>query len=129
LGSKYAVVAGGGTIYTLVLVAGLQLRVALGEMSSRTAWELGKLLRQPDLGTTVFLHPSQSCSDFLSDTPTGRLIAEKIIPSINVLRQTFHLSIATLFSPSFLQANGVDGNVLCGDLTGSDRFFDSIRIK
>ncbi|KAG1717812.1 hypothetical protein EDB19DRAFT_1652203, partial [Suillus lakei] len=46
--SKFAALAAGGTIYILVMVAGLELRTTVGSMVGDSSWQLGNALRQPD---------------------------------------------------------------------------------
>jgi hypothetical protein len=50
LGSKFAAIAGGGTIYILILIAGLDLRVSIASMEGTTAMDLGNILRNPQEG-------------------------------------------------------------------------------
>jgi hypothetical protein len=50
-GSKFAAIAGGGTIYILILIAGLDLRISIASMEGTTAMDLGNLLRDPKEGT------------------------------------------------------------------------------
>lgn len=47
-GCKYAALAGGGTIYVLVLVAGLGVRVRVHLAEDETITEIANTLRQPD---------------------------------------------------------------------------------
>lgn len=50
-GCKYAALAAGGTIYLLVLIAGLGARVCFCLAEDETVSELANVLRQPDEGT------------------------------------------------------------------------------
>ena len=49
-GTRYAAVAGGGTVYILVLVAGLGLRTSLASIPGDLTCHLGNALRNPDPG-------------------------------------------------------------------------------
>jgi hypothetical protein len=49
-GTNFAVVAGGGTIYVLILIAGLNLRVSLAHFDGATAVAIGNILRNPPDG-------------------------------------------------------------------------------
>lgn len=58
-GTKYAYLAGGGSIYALLLVAGMELKSVAGKSRVDVVWELGKMLRDPrclDDGELVFLY-------------------------------------------------------------------------
>lgn len=52
-GSKFAALAGGGTIYVLVLIAGLGLRTSITSMTGQGPWELANVLRRPDKCETL----------------------------------------------------------------------------
>ncbi|EGO30874.1 hypothetical protein SERLADRAFT_404855 [Serpula lacrymans var. lacrymans S7.9] len=45
MGCKFAAIAAGGSIYALVLVAGLNLQVQLGEMDGMTPWGIANVFR------------------------------------------------------------------------------------
>jgi hypothetical protein len=47
-GYKFALIAGGGSVYALLLIAGLDLRYRVTQLIGRTAWEVGKMLRRPE---------------------------------------------------------------------------------
>jgi hypothetical protein len=47
-GRKFASLAEGGTIYLLLIIAGLDLRWSVAKAHGRVVWEVGKLLRAPD---------------------------------------------------------------------------------
>lgn len=52
-GTKFAALAGGGTVYILVLVAGLGLRTSLASMPGDLTCHLGNALRHPDPGKDI----------------------------------------------------------------------------
>ncbi|KAG0702909.1 hypothetical protein DFH29DRAFT_998996 [Suillus ampliporus] len=111
-GSKFAALAAGGTIYILVVVAGLELRTTVGSMVGDSPWQLGNALRQPDPNTAI-----------------GRTILERIIPTVNILRRHLPLSMASMFSPSLLAHHKLPRDINCTNLEASDRFFNSIIFK
>jgi hypothetical protein len=47
-GRKFSHLAEGGTVYLLLIVAGLDLGWSLAKAHGRVVWEVGKLLREPD---------------------------------------------------------------------------------
>lgn len=53
-GTRFAAVAGGGTVYVLVLVAGLGLRSSLASIPGDLTYHLGNALRNPDPGKIFF---------------------------------------------------------------------------
>ncbi|EGO04270.1 hypothetical protein SERLA73DRAFT_148853 [Serpula lacrymans var. lacrymans S7.3] len=53
MGCKFAAIAAGGSIYALILVAGLNLWVQLGEIDGTTPWEIANVFRWP-VGSTYF---------------------------------------------------------------------------
>ncbi|KIK82189.1 hypothetical protein PAXRUDRAFT_83776, partial [Paxillus rubicundulus Ve08.2h10] len=109
MGCKFAAVAGGGSIYVLVLIAGLGLRVGLSTMDDDTPWDLANVLRSPNSGN-----------------PIGRLVIEQIIPTIRQIHDLLPLSMVSMFTPSLLFKYGLPSNLDCTDLTCSDTFFDSL---
>jgi hypothetical protein len=56
IGSKFVAIACGGSIYVLVLIAGLGLRVAIANMVGTTHLQLADLLRSPPKGRFFFWH-------------------------------------------------------------------------
>jgi hypothetical protein len=52
LGTKYSYLAGGGSVYILLLVAGMDLKSAIAKAPCKVAWDLGKMLRDPSCVTT-----------------------------------------------------------------------------
>jgi hypothetical protein len=53
-GTKFAVLAAGGTIYILIMIAGLELRTTVNSMVGDSAWQLGNTLRHPNPGKPQF---------------------------------------------------------------------------
>lgn len=47
MGSKFAALAGGGSVYILILIAGLGLRVSIGSLPRDTPLALANILRAP----------------------------------------------------------------------------------
>ncbi|KAG2740020.1 hypothetical protein P692DRAFT_20658287, partial [Suillus brevipes Sb2] len=107
-GTKFAALAGGGTVYFLVLVAGLGLRTSLASMPGDLACHLGNALRHPD-----------------PDTMIGRTIIDKIIPVIHMLRGMFPITIDPLFPSAILTSHNLPSLIDCADIATSDLFFDS----
>ncbi|KAG1800743.1 uncharacterized protein HD556DRAFT_1304758 [Suillus plorans] len=56
-GSKFALLAGGGTLYILLIIAGLDLRWSVAKAHGRVLWEVAKLLRAPD-DSLILMHSS-----------------------------------------------------------------------
>jgi len=52
-GSNFALLAGGGTVYVLVLVAGLGLRAKIASIQGDISFQIGNALRHPASGTHV----------------------------------------------------------------------------
>jgi hypothetical protein len=53
-GYKFALIAGGGSVYALLLIASLDLRYQVSRLIGRTAWEVGKMLRRPETAGEQF---------------------------------------------------------------------------
>ncbi|KAI0063872.1 hypothetical protein BV25DRAFT_1801482, partial [Artomyces pyxidatus] len=112
-GSKYAAVASGGSVYALLLIAGLEMRVRLGEIEGKAPWILGTTLRDP---------PS-------ADTVEGRLVRQQIVPIVARLRQELPLLMSAVFPVSLLAAQGLSNLVDCADLGDSDKLFSIIQFR
>ncbi|KAG1844454.1 hypothetical protein F4604DRAFT_1532572, partial [Suillus subluteus] len=95
-----------GTVYFLVLVAGLGLRTSLASMPGDLSCHLGNALRHPD-----------------PDTIIGHTIIDKIIPVIHMLRGTFPITIDPLFQPSILATHNLPSLIDCANIAISDLFF------
>ncbi|KAG0699446.1 hypothetical protein DFH29DRAFT_1001957 [Suillus ampliporus] len=75
IGCKFISLATGGSIYILVLIAGLDMRWKIATLGGRIPWEVGKMLRQPE-----------TCK-------TPILILQHIIPAIAWIRSHLPLSL------------------------------------
>jgi hypothetical protein len=58
-GIKFAIITGGGSIYALLLVAGLDLRHQVSCLIGRAAWEVAKMLRRPETAGESFFGSSE----------------------------------------------------------------------
>ncbi|EGN98207.1 hypothetical protein SERLA73DRAFT_74440 [Serpula lacrymans var. lacrymans S7.3] len=112
MGCKFAAIAAGGSIYALVLVAGLNLRVQLGEMDETTPWEIANVFRWP-----------------VESTISGQLVISRIIPTTSSLRQNLPLNMNCMFAPGMLSYYGLPANIDCTNLGASDQIFKAIRFN
>ncbi|KAI0055244.1 hypothetical protein BV25DRAFT_1815883, partial [Artomyces pyxidatus] len=112
-GSKYAAVAAGGSVYALLLVAGLEMRARLGEIEGKAPWILGNSLRDPPPIHTL----------------EGRLIRRQIVPLIAHLRKELPLHMSSFFPVTLLKARGLSEVVDFADLPASDSFFSLIQFN
>jgi hypothetical protein len=103
LGCKFAYLAGGGSVYILLVIAGLDLRWSISRAKVTVTSEVANLLRRPD------------------DSSAGRLICKRIIPTVAYLRKKLPLSLEGLFCP----AKALD----CTALKDSDRCFSGIKFR
>ncbi|KAG2028700.1 hypothetical protein BDR03DRAFT_1019458 [Suillus americanus] len=108
-GSKFAALAGGGTIYVLVLIAGLDLRPSIASMTGQGPWDLANILRRPDKSTS-----------------TGKMIINQIIPAVHAMQRVLPLSIETMFPTDILTLEALPTDSYS---VASDRLFDSIVSK
>ncbi|KAG1842730.1 hypothetical protein F4604DRAFT_1597257 [Suillus subluteus] len=105
-GVKFMLLAGGGSIYALILIAAKDLRWSLTTAPAEVSWEVGKMLRHPD-----------KCAEM------QLLIQGKIIPIIAALRKRFPLSMPNVINGSIsLQLD-------CTCIRDVDRFIDSVPIN
>ncbi|KAG9308149.1 hypothetical protein JVU11DRAFT_12452 [Chiua virens] len=104
-GSKFARVAAGGSLYLLILIAGLGLQKALTKMLGNLPLEFGNLLRTP---------PKES--------PSRRIIASNIVPSISCMMEAWPIPMAEMF-PS----EGLPSQFVSKDLENTDVFFDHFK--
>ncbi|KAI0055056.1 hypothetical protein BV25DRAFT_1816167 [Artomyces pyxidatus] len=111
-GSKYAAVASGGSIYALVLIAGLDMRVRLGEVDGKAPWIIGNTLRDPP-----------------EDSLEGRLVRRQIIPLIALLRTRLPISMPGIFPESLLKEHDLEATVECADIASTDRLFSIIQFN
>ncbi|EGO24696.1 hypothetical protein SERLADRAFT_438313 [Serpula lacrymans var. lacrymans S7.9] len=98
-----------GSIYALVLVAGLNLRVQLGEVDGTMPWEIANVFRWP-----------------VESTVSGQLVISRIIPTISSLRQNLPLNMNCMFAPGVLSYDGLPANIDCTNFEASDQFFKAI---
>ncbi|EGN97242.1 hypothetical protein SERLA73DRAFT_74955 [Serpula lacrymans var. lacrymans S7.3] len=108
-GSKFAALAGGGSIYLLVLIASLGLHVSVAAMEGTSPWDLANLLRMPK-----------------KETVKGNLIIDHIIPTISRMRLSLLISMASMFSPAILAEHQLANEFDCTNISSSDHFFDSV---
>jgi hypothetical protein len=47
-GVKFMLLAGGGTIYALILIAAKDMRWSISTAPAKVSWEVAKMLRSPD---------------------------------------------------------------------------------
>ncbi|KDQ48930.1 hypothetical protein JAAARDRAFT_201299 [Jaapia argillacea MUCL 33604] len=81
-GTKYACISGGGSLYILFIIICFNMKFQFESLSRDVVYQLGNALRDPD--------PAH---------PTGRLIIDCIIPTLNILIKTIPFNVqATLFS-------------------------------
>ncbi|KAG1856082.1 hypothetical protein F4604DRAFT_1590489, partial [Suillus subluteus] len=98
-----------GSIYVLVLIAGLDMWWKIATLGGRVPWEVGKMLRQ-----------LETCK-----TPT--LILEHIIPAIAWIRSHLPLSLEKVFCPSLLASIGLDETLDCTNLLFTDKVLDTFK--
>ncbi|EGN93413.1 hypothetical protein SERLA73DRAFT_163509 [Serpula lacrymans var. lacrymans S7.3] len=101
-----------GSIYALILVAGISLRVQLGEMDGMTPWEIANVFRWP-----------------VESTVSGQLVMSRIIPTIYSLCQNLPLNMNCMFAPGVLSYYGLPANIDYTNFEASDQFFKAIRFK
>ncbi|KAH9913032.1 uncharacterized protein B0H18DRAFT_960643 [Fomitopsis serialis] len=112
-GVKFARLAGGGSIYLLVLVAAQNLRVPLATANAHIAQDFGNLLRWPD------------------DSRTGRLVKDVIIPAVARLRELCPIRLDCIL-PAAPQPGVSRSHFppdLCGHLDASDCVFESWKLN
>ncbi|KAA1479936.1 hypothetical protein DENSPDRAFT_758298, partial [Dentipellis sp. KUC8613] len=100
-----------GSIYVLVLIAGLDLKHEAQQLSGISSSLLVQLLRHPPSG---------------SQDATGLVLSNKIIPAVAYLRQILPMNLTALFSSSDLASWGLNFPIDASNLEASDKFFDTI---
>ncbi|KAF9228266.1 hypothetical protein BS17DRAFT_850647, partial [Gyrodon lividus] len=95
--------AGGGSIYILLLVAGMDLKSTIAKVPCKVAWDLRKMLRDPSCVTTEL----------------QKLITSSIIPTIAKLRVIIPFTVTV--------GNSVVLDCTC--LKDSNRIFKCLRSK
>ncbi|KAG0703578.1 hypothetical protein DFH29DRAFT_769775, partial [Suillus ampliporus] len=91
-----------GSLYILVLVAGLEIRKQIYTCGGQVFAELGLMLRRPETSLTP------------------DLVTTRIIPSIAWIRSEMPLSLQNVFCASFLELVGVEATLDCTDLSITD---------
>ncbi|KAJ8589434.1 hypothetical protein M405DRAFT_717023, partial [Rhizopogon salebrosus TDB-379] len=108
--SKFIAIACGGSVYALVLIADLGLRVSILSMVGTTHLHLADMLRSPP-----------------KDSPESKLILECIVLTIARMHILHPLSMATMFnSHALIERFLVSKNIDCMDLSALDQFFGLI---
>ncbi|KAG1845832.1 hypothetical protein F4604DRAFT_1688598 [Suillus subluteus] len=110
-GSKFALLAGGGTLYILLIITGLDLCWSMAKVHGRVIWEVAKLLRVPD------------------DSASGDLVRTNIIPSIHYIKARLPIFLENFCPPQVTQLYKLPAVIDCACLSGSDTFFGSVKFK
>ncbi|KAG1781466.1 hypothetical protein EV702DRAFT_962312, partial [Suillus placidus] len=108
-GSKFIAIACGGSIYALVLMAGLGLRVSITSMVGTMHLHLADMLQSPP-----------------RDSPQRKLILECIVPTIARMHLSYPFSMTSMFSSALIERFSISKDIDCTDFSASDRFFDVI---
>ncbi|KAG1832788.1 hypothetical protein EV424DRAFT_1293839, partial [Suillus variegatus] len=108
-GSKFIAIACGGSIYALVLISGLGLRVSITSMVGTTHLHLADMLQSPP-----------------KDSPQRKLILEHIVPTITHMHLSYPFSMTSMFSHALIERFSISKDIDCTDFSASDRFFDAI---
>jgi hypothetical protein len=111
MGHKYAQLTNGGSIYILLMVAGLDLCSIVSRALGRVPFEVGKMLRRPD------------------ESSAGILIRRRIIPIIAYMRERLPFCLAKSSWAVFAVSHGLSPTVDCTSLKDCDRFFDCLERK
>ncbi|KAG0698642.1 hypothetical protein DFH29DRAFT_810112, partial [Suillus ampliporus] len=109
IGCKFIAITCSGSIYSLVLIASLGLRVAVASIVGTVHLNLANMLCLPP-----------------PNSPERKLIMEHIAPTIAHMCLMFPLAMDTMFSPALITRFAVSKLVDCMDLSVSDHFFDAI---
>lgn len=123
-GKKYTRLAAGGSIYLLVLVAGLELRWEVAKAAHDIAYIIGEMVRNPKKAKeSEFLFHQlimRRLTDSYFDLSVQRtLITQSIIPTIAEMRKEL---------PFEIEMEGYE-LVNCTDFMASDRLFDKLKMK
>ncbi|KAG0703261.1 hypothetical protein DFH29DRAFT_769070, partial [Suillus ampliporus] len=84
-------IMGGGSVYALLLIAGLDLHYHVTLMIGHTPWEVAKMLRHPET----------------ADSHIEALICSRIIPTVSKLREILPLSLGSFFCRDFIESTAV----------------------
>lgn len=120
-GKKFTRLAGGGSIYILLLISGLDLRWELAQAPQATVFSVGDMLRRPTKAKEGQYIPfSQPTILFmLMHILAYQTLFPGIIDTIAKMRQVLPLQFEVEgFQP-----------LDCTDLQASDRFFDQLKMK
>ncbi|KAG1876218.1 hypothetical protein F4604DRAFT_1581475, partial [Suillus subluteus] len=100
-----------GSIYVLVIIAGLDLQWVVSKLIGKVPWEIGKMLRGPESSKTL------------------DLIKNQIIPIITLLSKMLPLQLDALCGPQFREMHGLPSFMDVSDLVVSDMCFDAFKSK
>ncbi|KAH9906101.1 uncharacterized protein B0H18DRAFT_1132018 [Fomitopsis serialis] len=106
MGIKFTRLAGGGSLYLLVLVAAKNLRIPIGTSDGHVAEDVGNLMRWPN------------------DTPEGRKVVHVLIPALALLRNTLTLRLSDIIP---VKHNSFLGDDDCSNIDASDKLFDGLK--
>jgi hypothetical protein len=120
-GKKFARLAGGGSIYLLLLIAGLDLRWDLAKAPQATVFSVGEMLRKPSGAKECeyTLLNLVSVSLWLMRVLACQTLFPGIIDTVAKMRQALPLQ---------LEVEGFQP-VDCTDLTASDLLFDQLKMR
>ncbi|KAG2352213.1 hypothetical protein BDR07DRAFT_1314801, partial [Suillus spraguei] len=102
---------GGGTLYILLIIAGLDLHWSMVKAHERVLWEVAKLLRVPD------------------NSSSGDLVCTNIIPSIHYIKAKLPFLLENFCMPQMTQLYKLPAVLDCACLSDSDVFFGSVKFK
>jgi hypothetical protein len=119
IGCKYGAIVSGGSVYFLVLIAGLGLRTTLSDMSGDTPWQVADILRAPPQGKINFisLNVKLIC---IKDSNVRDLIRQNIVPTIAFMQEKLPLTVSPLFKLSLFTGHILGNEMRCSDLNKSD---------
>lgn len=119
-GKKFARLAAGGTIYILVIVAGLNRRMDMGNYPHELVNAIGAMLCDPSRAKEVESKGSQRFRTFAERSSDQRkLLISSLIPTISRMRaeQPFQFQF------------GDEQPLDCADIKASDRLFGRLKMR